>query len=726
MINGFCFGTRLINFKQQQVKMKTRLLSLAFICGAFNLFAQTHEEHPYPGEHLTCKTNDLSDEYARKLGIDPTNGPEAREYENFIQDFIRNNEGTRSERGVVYIIPIVFHVVHIGGPENISDAQIFDQLNILNRDYRKLNADTSVVVSAFSGIVADCEIEFRLAQKDALGNCVSGINRIFSSTTNLGDRSMVDAVNSYLNGGTSTTNIRYPRNKYLNIWVCKYADGAAGYTSLPAAWVPSKYDGIWIQYNYVGSIGASSLTTSRALTHEVGHWLNLRHVWGNTNNPGVSCGDDLVTDTPETEGWTSCNLSGATCGSPIDNVQNYMEYSYCSRMFTEGQKARMRAALNSSTASRNNLWTSANLAAAGVDGTPTLCQADFTSNQIIICQGDSIEFTDASYHTANAWNWTFASGTPATSTDQNPVVTYNTQGTFDVSLTASNASGTQSEIKTNYITVIDPVGAPIPYSEGFESVSSLPTSDLFLTDTDGMNAWEVISGYGASGSKCIKLDNYNFNESGGKDALVSKTFDLSTVSAAQLTFKYAYRQRTSTDNEKLRVLVSSNCGQTWSMRKQVAGSTLSGSMTATGSYSPAPGDWVSYDVTNITSGFLTQGFRFKIEFESDNGNNIYIDDINLITNLGATEIEGEQFSLSVYPNPVNTFANVDFTLPNAGMTEVYITDVLGKTIVVLEKGNKSAGTHSVKINANQIPSQGIYFVTVKSGNTTNTRKFVVH
>ena len=105
-------------------------------------------------------------------------------------------------------------------------------------------------------------------------------------------------------------------------------------------------DGIVIQHNYTGSIGTSNAYRSRTLTHEVGHWLNLRHPWGNSNNPGLAenCDeDDLVDDTPNTMGWTSCVLEGTTCGS-LDNVQNYMDYSYCGRMFTLGQKDRMRAA----------------------------------------------------------------------------------------------------------------------------------------------------------------------------------------------------------------------------------------------------------------------------------------------------------------------------------------------------------------------------------------------
>src|SRR3989338_8856778 len=108
------------------------------------------------------------------------------------------------------------------------------------------------------------------------------------------------------------------------------------------------------------------------------HWFNLSHTWGDTNDPGVSCGTDNVADTPTTRGVTACNLNENFCGVRA-NVENYMDYSYCSKMFTAGQVTRMRTALTSSTAGRNNLSTNANLVATGADGSAALCKAEFTT-----------------------------------------------------------------------------------------------------------------------------------------------------------------------------------------------------------------------------------------------------------------------------------------------------------------------------------------------------------
>ena len=218
-----------------------------------------------------------------------------------------------------------------------------------------LNADLSTVVAAFTNLTGDAEMEFELAKLDPNGNCTNGIDRIVTPKTyKAGDGA---------NGSNASKINMWPRDKYLNIYtVNNIASGAAGYTYLPGS-VSASIDGIIILYNYVGSIAPSSVNTSRALGHEIGHWFNLPHVWGGTNQPGVACGDDGVSDTPVTKGWTTCNLTSNDVCNPgtEENVQNYMDYAYCYRMFTKGQCSRMRTSAQSTIAQRNNLWTTSNL-----------------------------------------------------------------------------------------------------------------------------------------------------------------------------------------------------------------------------------------------------------------------------------------------------------------------------------------------------------------------------
>ena len=167
----------------------------------------------------------------------------------------------RSSRtnGVVYVIPIVFHILHEYGGENISNAQIFDEVAILNRDYRRLNADTADVVPDFKPIIADAEIEFRLPSIDPQGNCTNGIDRIVTPLT-IGAND-----DSKLNP--------WPYSRYLNIWIARTLEntGAAAYAYYPGSAPDTTKDGVLCRYDYVGSIGTSSVNNSRTITHEIGH-----------------------------------------------------------------------------------------------------------------------------------------------------------------------------------------------------------------------------------------------------------------------------------------------------------------------------------------------------------------------------------------------------------------------------------------------------------------------
>lgn len=269
-----------------------------------------------------------------------------------------------SNNSVVLTIPVVFHVLHQYGSENISKAQIEDAIQILNEDFNKLNADTATVHPNFKPIIGNTQFNFKLATIDENNNCTDGIVRYFSANTNTGNTPVTQA------------GITWNPTKYLNIFTVKtMANGSAGYTYLPGSWsFGSDNDAIIILHNYVGSIGTGIPGRSRALTHEVGHWFGLNHVWGNTNQPGISCGDDGVADTPESKGWSFCNVNGKSCPSdpaPVDNVENYMEYAYCQKMFTNNQASRMRntVLLNIGNVGRGNLFSAANIAATGVNNT---------------------------------------------------------------------------------------------------------------------------------------------------------------------------------------------------------------------------------------------------------------------------------------------------------------------------------------------------------------------
>lgn len=620
--------------------------------------------------------------------------------------------------GSNYVIPVVVHIIHDNGAENISDAQVYDAVEVINDDFNRLNSDWDDVNSAFVGLVADIGIEFRLAQKDPNGNCTNGITRTVSDLTYEGNQSMKNL-------------IQWPRDSYMNVWISASAGGAAGYTLTPGSvdgWWGQGADGIVIQHTYFGRIGTGSIGRSRTWTHETGHWLNLRHTWGGTNDPGLSSNcnsDDNVSDTPNTIGWTSCNSNGQTCGS-LDNVENYMEYSYCSKMFTEGQKSRMLAALTSNTAERNELWQNSNLIATGTYGPDILCAADMTASNRVICVGDSVVFQDASYNGVDGWEWQFPGGNPSTANTSSPIVYYDTPGTYNVSLTAFNSGDQASTTNNNYITVLPADGYPTPYVEGFESLNSVPSDDWFIFDGQSDGSFNITSATSYSGSKSIKLIN-NSNDEGNLDELISNTIDLSNMSDATVTFKYAYRQRNSSNDDLLRFYVSNDCGNSWSLREQMRGLTdLPTTSPSNSSFTPSSqSQWAEVVIDNIQTSMLVSNFRFKFWFESDGGNNLYIDDINIFGNIvGVEELSAESLGLNIFPNPVNSTSLLAFELQERAQVQMDIMDVMGRKVMELANGSLSRGQHQYTISKADLGA-GMYFVRMSVGDRTTMVKFLV-
>ncbi len=648
-------------------------------------------------------------------------------------------------KGVVYQIPIVFHVLHNGGVENISRAQIMDALDILNRDYRALNSDKNDVLAEFQGIIADVEIEFVLASKAPNGNCFGGITRTNSPLSYEGtDGHGQDQVDAIIYGNDVYQG-EWPGDKYLNVFICGGLAQGAGYTFLPSNYFGgSMYNGIWILHEYVGSIGTSSELHSRALTHECGHWLNLDHTWGGTNNPGCTGGsnnpndpcygvdncdyDDGVNDTPNTIGVTYCNLNESSCGV-LANVENYMDYSYCSKMFTEGQKNRMIAALNSSVGGRNQLWKTSNLNATGAGASVELCNADFNASRSLLCQGESVTFEDESYNGVTSWNWTFEGGTPSTSTESNPTVYYNTPGRYNVILTVSNGTSSLTETKAEMIFVSEKNN--LPFYEGFENMSTFNGANSLHNSEGNVIDYNLYYANGYDSEKSLKLRNSTINDL-SKNALESSSIDLSNLNSSDkvtLTFKFAYRKKESQNYEYLRVYASKDCGETWSPRTTFSNNNLS-SLTSSGNWAPtSDDDWTTVHVKNITSTFFVDNFRFKIELENDGGNNLFLDDINLYEGdamdtvvSSVNELDDISF-LSIYPNPSSGDVTIQFENQN-GIKDVkiLIRDIRGQ---VLDDYSIMAneGDNLVLIGRNEI-SSGLYFVELNVGSQKIVKQLI--
>jgi hypothetical protein len=270
--------------------------------------------------------------------------PEYRERRLAVEDESRRSIESGQAMKVadqLVTIQVVVHVVHRTDDENISDAQVTSQIAALNRDYRAKNADKSKVPPAWKSLVMDAKIEFELATKDPDGKQTDGITR---TATTVESFKPDDSVKSTKTGGVEP----WPTDDYLNLWVCKLENPLLGYAQFPGG--PAATDGVVILHTAFGTSGtaAAPFNKGRTATHEVGHFLNLRHIWGDRND---CSGNDFVADTPPAR-ESNAGKPGfphVTCnnGPNGDMFMNYMDYvdDDAMFMFTHGQVARMNAAL---------------------------------------------------------------------------------------------------------------------------------------------------------------------------------------------------------------------------------------------------------------------------------------------------------------------------------------------------------------------------------------------
>lgn len=856
-----------------------------------------------------------------------------------LQSFIDNeqiyNSKINAQKGLqsatVYTIPVVFHVLHQNGSENISDAQIIDGINILNRDMRKLNGDTINITPKFKPLASDISIVFELAKLDPQGNCTNGIDRIYTSKTNYGDDSA--KINPW------------PRDKYLNIWTAKaLLQGWAGYAYYPSASTGPLivHDGIMILADYIGSIGTSNVNKSRTLTHEVGHWLDLGHPWNTTINisinVGLACGDDLVFDTPITKGHTTCpnlltpdcmiddfstgvfdfnnvttssgnidtstpssvfdsvivtpfkannlsvnsgqigefsfsnwptgaangetnysNLTGSldplkyyeitvaprpsssmsltglkfkvnrsstgprtyairssadgftnnltatitpsnsnlsintgnvffynndvttaelgstiTLSGPnftnkdipvtfriyawnaednlgefsiddvsilgstgiIENIQNYMEYSYCCNMWTIGQKDRMRLAVESSIADRSNLWSASNLLATGITAPTTTCAPipDFYASRTRICKGNSITFTKNILNgTETSRVWTFEGGTPATSTATNPVVSYSAAGIYSVSLSATNAAGTNTITKTQYIRV-DNTAADVTYSgsyfEGFETPTILDyTWQSYDLDNNG-HKWSYVANAGTGGTNAAGINAFG-NYAQDLDVMMSPSYDLTSATNSVFNFKVAAASTTTVSTDildELRVYFSSNCGNSWVQRGLYSGASLMNNPATTSAFVPdGSTNWTMYSIP-IISIFQTSNVLVKFQYKSSFvSNNVYIDDVNISSStVGLSELENTNPNFLIFPNPSNDKTTINYHLNGNASVGIQIIDVLGKMIYQKPSVTQTTGDYSETVSKNELNiSNGVYFVKLLINNKIHVQKLII-
>lgn len=731
---------------------KLSLFLMAAACSAGTLFAQE-----------PCGTDEHYHQLLREY-------PQLAEYEKQFNDQVSRGlaaKGTASPLDTNwYDMPIVIHVVHDYGydADFIPDDRIYNAVQSWALTFVKMNSELPSVITPFIQYIGNPRIRLHLATIDPNGNPTKGVLRHYSYLTK--------------NGSDQSKFEPWPNNKYMNIWFTRTLgnSGAAAYAYYPssAAGMPH-YDGVISLFDYIDR--------SNTIPHELGHCLNLQHVWGNNNNAATACGNDQVDDTPPTKGHTPGCVPSAiydtTCAtgyakmytsisglvdSLVDypdttNSQNIMDYTYCAAMFSKGQCVRMRNALTSSTAGRSNLITSANLIATGaLAGMPDLppvadfcvnkgvggASTDLRSRFLTFTNPLSFQFRNMSWNdTVSSVYWQFSNGaaTPTSTSMTTVNNTFSMPGWVTVSLTATSNAGSDMIIKDHAVYAADttPVGT-MGYTQNFTTASDIMNWPM-INHYENQFKWEFYNGAGKDDNSCVRFRSYdNSNRrtgtaTGDVDDFITPAFNLSGITG-ELYFNF-YTTGASTPlgsfvtkmYDSLVIEVSSTGGAVWTRLASYRTSDLANNGNMSAEFIPgASTPWKGRSVS-ISNTHRNRQVFFRMRMCAGNAaNNIYLDNMS-ISNM-TTEVEALVKSgnsdFAIYPNPSANGCNMVFKAGNENAVKYTIRDIAGKVVYegAAPATPNALNTHFIPRNA--VGAPGMYIVTLSSGSSTAMQKMVVY
>ncbi len=662
----------------------TLLWAQQLVCGTDHFYEQTAVANPY----LAKMREMLDDAIAAYLA---QQGPQLR------------TQNTCPESD--FVIPVVVHIIHSGNgqSDSLPISRVLTQMEQLFNDYRK----RPYTKGYSSGV--DTRIEFSLATKDPSGNPHPGVTYTHYTAAGLSSPKVGTS------DGTATTmksNVGWPRNNYLNIWVigCIYQTSPSQCDVLGFATFPMVFSatdqGVVVVSGYFGNSGGG-----QTATHEVGHYLNLYHTFQNscagTTSGNCGSGGDRICDTPPTRQSnfggarrqnTCTETTPATGGDRPDQVRNYMDYldDPSLDIFTEGQQQRMASAL-SSASDRQPLWQSTNLQATGT-GPYGRIKANFALKgcdqpPCYVCPGQSIELISYSMGKPNQFSWEIQQGaTVVASATQGPCVTLTaptTPGTYDIRLSVTNQVGSHDTTYTDFLIVRDPSSArSLPFTEGFEATAFPPADWVhqnpdFATGNSNLS-WERYSstGRGSFGASngMARLRNFVYYNRTQRDQLITPLITIpATAPSPAIEFDVYYRaiywENTSanqygyTYGDTLAVYISSDCGATWTRlyykggedldvtgsALQVIGRNISSSDQAVPPTGPNT-SW-RHEVVPIPASFQGQTVLIRFENTTEMGNHLYLDSIQVRENVTtATAAPEVRPAAQLAPNPTTDHA----------------------------------------------------------------------
>ena len=609
---------------------------------------------------------------AKEMGYFGTKG--------FFEDWINQKIETRRNTPQVAralegprLIPVVVHVIHtgsaVGTGTNIPDAQIFEQIRILNEDFRRLNADANRTPAEFLPVAADANIEFVLAKQDPNGLPTNGIVRV------QGTKSSYSPDDATLIGSTSQWN----PDEYLNIWVAPLVQPYIGYASFPISDLPGLnfsptpaiIDGVTIDYRFFGTGGsATSASLGRTATHEVGHYFGLRHIWGDGG-----CGvDDFVTDTPDQDNSnTVCNANPSrfSCGNN-NMIQNYMDYTpdACMNLFTRGQVERFdvvlensprRVTLVNNRATQDPELVDRDLAITRIiQPVEAICDLNITP-QIEVQNAGSETITSAriefirngSVIESRRFSLNLSTGT-ATTLSFNPVqlAAGNNQIEFRIiQVNDLTDQKTDNNSKTSNPVLQGEITLPYTYD-----ILNFP-GQWVISNPDQSLTWEktniTVSGQSQS---AIFIRHYEYEAAGQYDFLTSPIIDLSKYPNAQLVFEVAHGPYNQAGyQDELLVSISQDCGSNFDLVNPPYlkfGTRLETSSPTLNEFIPTVNEEFRTELVNLSEFQSLGKVRISIITRNSFGNNIYLRNIRI---LPQEEFKYElKIEDLVSPTPIST------------------------------------------------------------------------
>lgn len=603
-------------------------------------------------------------------------------FENWIDQKIQTRRSTpqiarvQNERR---LIPVVVHVIHNGTPlgsaANIPDSQIFEQIRILNEDFRRLNSDTVRTPAEFQPVAADANIEFVLAKQDPSGLPTSGIVRLQGPKTSYNPNN--DAV---LIGQLSQWN----PVEYMNMYVVPLVQPFIGYASFPISDLPGLnfsptpaiIDGVTIDFRFFGVGGsATSSSRGRTATHEVGHYFGLRHIWGDGG-----CGvDDFVTDTPDQDNSnTVCNANPSrfSCGSN-DMIQNYMDYTpdACMNLFTFGQVERFNVVLENSprrVTLVNNRATQE----------PELIDLDLALTRIIqpvdaICEltiTPQVEVQNVGSSSISSARLEFLRNgvvveskrfTLDLETGENEILTFApaslSAGNNEIEFRITQVNDQVDQNPDNNSKTSNPIlqgEIVLPYSYDIQSFPG----DWVIRNPDESFTWQRTNiSIGGQPQQAVYIRHYEYEGNGQLDYFISPLVDLDKYPNAQLVFEVAhapYNQPGSED--ELIIMVSEDCDPVFDLAGalyQKSGVRLETSAPTLNEFIPTSDDQFRTEVFNLESFQSLGKVRISITTRNAYGNNIYLRNIRI---LPTEELRyGVEVEEILDPTPINSGDHVD-------------------------------------------------------------------